>query len=230
MVRLLIELALVLVAWFGVLVIMLLVVGWVRLLCAKSYQYEQPLRDIAYLKKGDIILTGRQSILDSWFIQLANVLTRKLKHRFWTHAAIYQGNGRLWEAQPAPRGIIERDLEDYIKGGFYIRAFRHRYIKDETMIDQVIQWCAAQKGDGYDLRGTIFYGLSVLTPVGFNFIFDNAAIAKLCHVENNYFCSELIVEAFEQTGYPISPFDGWRVKPTDFISNPLLEEVAVPGN
>ena len=64
-----------------------------------------------------------------------------------------------------------------------------------------------------------------MTPIGFNFLFNSSLCAQVFQVKNNYFCSELIVEAFEAAGYPISPFDGWRVKPTDFIGNPLLAEV-----
>ncbi len=216
-------------AWFslGLLAPVLLValVGATRLLWSRKAQYPDPITDPAVLNKGDILLVGKQRIGDSWYIQLANVLTRKLKHRFWTHAAIYQGNGRVWEAQPAPLGVSERDLRFYLDGGYYLRAFRHKYIRDEQALDRVIAFCASKQGDGYDLWGAVFYGLSILIPVGFNFLFDNAAVAKFFHVDNNYFCSELVVEAFEAAQYPISPFDGWRVKPSDFISNPVLDEV-----
>jgi len=207
------------------LTLLLLLVGLTRLVSGWSAKYPNPLQDPAVLRKGDVILTGKQSMLDSWYIQFANVLTRKVKHRFWTHAALYAGEGKVWEAQPA--GIIERDLNDYIKNGYYVRAFRHRYISDIETFDKVIQFCASKKGGSYDLQGAIFYGLSILIPVGFNFIFDNPAIDKLFHVEHTYFCSELVVDAFSEAGYPISPFDGWRVKPTDFISNPVLSEVAI---
>jgi hypothetical protein len=46
------------------------------------------------LKKGDILLVGQKNIyrsIGSAPIQLSNVLTRKLKHRVWTHAAIFAG-------------------------------------------------------------------------------------------------------------------------------------------
>ena len=77
------------------------------------------------------------------------------------------------------------------------------------------------------MKGAIFYVASILIPVGLNFIFDNPAIDKLFHVENTYFCSELVVDAFSEAGHPISAFDGWRVKPTDFINNPVFREVTL---
>ncbi len=214
--------------WFALksvvfLVGLLLGVGGIRLFWARHYTYDASITDPALLRKGDILLTGKQSIWDSWYIQLGNVLTRKLKHRFWTHAALYQGDGKLWEAEPA--GIREGSIDFYLKNGYYIRAFRHRYLHDPVVLDQLLAWCASKQGDGYDLLGTIFYALSTLVPMGFNFIFDSVWFPKLMHVQGKYFCSELVVDAFDEVKYSISPFDGWRVKPTDFISNPVLEEV-----
>lgn len=208
---------------FFKLLVTIFAVGCIRLLCASWKQYENSIKDISVLKKGDIILTGKQTILDSWYIQLSNVLTRKLKHRFWTHAAIYQGNGKVWEAQP--EGIIEKDMKVYIDGGYLIRAFRHKNIQENEIFDRVIQFCAEKKGYHYGIVGLIFYVFSTLIPVSFNWIFDNRYVDRLCNLDNAYFCSELIVDAYCSVGQPISPYDGWRVKPSDFISNPVLEAV-----
>ncbi len=223
MILLLIKLALFLLKAIASILGLLFFTGGLRLLLSQSARYSNPLHSADGLKKGDILLTGKQSIGHSLHIQLANILTRKPKHRFWTHAAIYQGNGKVWEAQPS--GIREANLSDYFNEGYYVRAFRHRYIKDEAVIDKIISFCADRKGPGYDLLGAIFFGVSILIPVGFNFIFDNQSIDRLFHVENTYFCSELIVDAFCEAGHPVSSFDGWRVKPTDFISNPVLDEI-----
>lgn len=191
-------------------------------------KYTESITDISILKKGDIILTGKRGVFYSPFIQLSNVMSRKIKHRFWTHAAIYRGeDGLLWEA--LPKGVVEGNINDYIKKGFLIRAFRHRYITDEKMLEKVLDFCAIvnQKGYKYGWIGLIFYTFSTFTPISFNFIFDNFIVNKWCNLDNAYFCSELVVDAFRETGYPVSPFDGWRVKPSDFISNPILDPVKV---
>ncbi|MBI3997256.1 MAG: hypothetical protein HY352_06330 [Candidatus Omnitrophica bacterium] len=202
----------------------LFLTGLVRLWWARKYTYDLSIKDPAVLRKGDMVLTGKQSIRDSWYIQVGNVLTRKLKHRFWTHAALYAGEGKLWEAQP--EGVREANIAFYLENGYYVRAFRHRYIQEVKVLDDLVTWCASKQRDGYDVRGAIFYACSTLVPLGFNFIFDTSWLAKLANVQDKYFCSELIVEAFEENGYPISPFDAWRVKPSDFISNPVLAEVS----
>ena len=210
----------------GWIVLLLIITGLIRLFgFGWRTKPEDVISDVSILKKGDIILTGKISPTDSWYIQLSNALTRKLKHRFWTHAAIYRGDGLLWEAQP--EGIIEKDINEYLRNGHMIRAFRHKYIRDEFIVDKVLKFCEDQKGYKYGLLGLGFYVFSSFMPISLNFIFDNSRIDKLCHLDKAYFCSELIVDAFGEVGYPISPYDGWRVKPTDFISNPLLEAVKV---
>ncbi len=215
-------------AFFSLLVLALFI-GAIRLfIFGSTKKYTECVSDISQLKKGDIILTGKQSVLYSIPIQISNVLARKLKHRFWTHAAIYRGNGQLWEAQM--KGIIERNINDYIKGRFMIRAFRHKYITDENILDKVLEFCEKQKGCKYGKLGLLFYVVSTFMPISFNFLLDNYLVNKICHLDNAYFCSELIVDAFKSIGYPISPFDGWRVKPSDFISNPLLMPIKAIEN
>ena len=199
--------------------------GLVRLfIFGAKKEYDNSIKDISVLKKGDIILTGKQSVFYSFPIQISNVLTRKIKHRFWTHAAIYKGDGKLWEARIG-EGVVEGDINDYIEKGFLIRAFRHKYIADDSILDRIVRFCAEHKKCKYGKLGLGFYILSTLMPISFNCIFNNPFVDRLCHLDNAYFCSELIVDAFKEEGHPISPYDGWRVKPTDFISNPLLEPV-----
>jgi len=203
-----------------------LIFGAIRLfILGRREHYGKSISDISILKKGDIILTGKQSVSYSFPIQISNVLTRKVKHRFWTHAAIYRGEGKLWEAQM--QGVIERNINDYTENGFILRAFRHRYITNEAELNNIIKFCADQKGCKYGKLGLFFYIFSTFIPFSFNFLFDNPFFDKICHLDNAYFCSELIVDAFKAANFPVSPYDGWRVKPTDFISNPFLEPVKI---
>ena len=211
-------------ASFIVLLLSAFVLGVVRLFVwGWTQRYERSLKDATSLKKGDVILTGKQSVFYSWQIQVSNVLTRKLKHRFWTHAAIYQGNGKVWEAQP--EGIIEKEIDHYFKSGYLVRAFRHKYITDKQILEKVLQFCAEKKGYQFGTLGTIFYTLSTFVPISFNWLFDNPLIDRLLNLDNAYYCSELIVDAFKEVGYPVSSYDGWRVKPADFIGNPLFVDV-----
>ncbi|MBF0254285.1 MAG: hypothetical protein HQL11_04090 [Candidatus Omnitrophica bacterium] len=215
------------VLWKPVLTVVaaLVLSGLAYLLIAGPFKkYENPIRDVSVLKKGDIVLTGHTSVFASLPIQVSNALTRKLRHRFWTHAAVYKGDGKLIEAVPKG-GIVVSDISDVLQRGGLVRAFRHKYLKDEAVIDELLRKCEEKRGSSYGFLGLLFFVISSFVPVSFNFVFDNVIIDKWLRFENKYFCSELIVDSFDDIGHSISPFDGWRVKPTDFISNPLLEPV-----
>lgn len=221
---------LILVLWQPLLILFIAIVaiGAIRLFYfGDDLDYPKTLKDPSCLKKGDILLVGKKSVTHSWYIQISNVLTRRLRHRFWTHAAVCAGDGFVWEAQPkGSKGIVKSDIRKYSDGGFVIRAFRPKYIKEEQTLDEVIRFCSEKEnGYRYGWVGLLFYVFSTFVPVSFNWLFNDPIIDRLCRVDEAYFCSELIVDAYASTGHPISPFDGWRVKPADFISNPLLQPV-----
>ena len=199
-----------------VLTLIIVIIGAIRLFYfGESVTVEKELKDLSLLKKGDIILTGKKSVGYWWYIQISNVLTRKLKHRFWTHAALYAGEGLVWEAQPGGKGIVKTDLKKYLDDGFVLRAFRHKYIRDENVLNEVIRFCSEKEnGYSYGWVGLCFYTFSSFMPISFNWLYNDPIIDRLCRLD--------------KAGHALAPYDGWRVKPSDFISNPLLEPVVSP--
>lgn len=189
----------------------------------KKVSCEYSLSGDSLLKKGDVVLIGKQNIYHSWQIQMSNVLTGPLEERFWTHAAVYAGSGKIWEARP--EGVYERELQDYFEGGYCVCALRHRYLKDEASFDRLIAFFKDNENARYGWAGTLFYSLSTFIPVGMDFIFKNKKIDEFCHLDRAYFCSEIIVDAFQSINAEISPYDGWRVKPADFLRNPFFKQV-----
>ena len=196
-------------------------IGAARLYTARHLTYRASLRDRALLRKGDIIVVGKQSIAYDWYLQIPNVLTRRRKHRFWVHAAIYDGDGHVWEA--LREGVVRHPLARY--DDHLLRAFRPRYLGDPAALDRIVDYCARQSGFGYDFGALGFFVASVLVPVSFNWIFDNPWIDRRLRLDRAYFCSELVVDAYAAAGHHLTPYDGWRVKPSDFVGNPLLGEV-----
>jgi hypothetical protein len=199
----------------------LLLVGVVRLCLGRRHRFGASLEDLSALRKGDILLVGKQSIAYDWYLQIPNVLTRRLKHRFWVHAAIYDGEGHVWEAVRS--GVVRREIGVY--RDHLIRAFRHRYLQETAKLDSVVAYCERQRDFGYGFGGMAFFVCSVLVPVSFNWLFDNPWLDRRLRLDRAYFCSELVVDAYASIGHRISPYDGWRVKPSDFIGNPMLQEV-----
>jgi uncharacterized protein YycO len=205
------------IAWF---IVLLSVIGLGRLLIGIAYTSNESITDTSELKKGDILLVGKDRLFHSWYIQLANVLTKRLRYRFWTHAGLYAGEGKMWEA--TPQHIAEKVVQEYLDSGHVVLALRHKYVTDEATMDQVIAFFKAQQHQTYDFRGTIFYALSLFLPMGLSFLLSSSLSDKLFHVEDAYFCSEIIHDAFKDAGRPLTTLDAWRTKPADFATNPQL--------
>jgi len=182
--------------------------------------------DTSKLRKGDIVLTEKNKGLAAWCIKISNILTNGFNLRHWTHAALHIGDGRLIEAQP--HGIVYNSIENYVEKNYLLAVYRNKYIKDDdAALERIVNFCEEAKKENYAYGwvGLVFYVFSSFLPISFNFIFDNKYVDKWCNLDNAYFCSELIADAYKEAGYRISAYDGWRIKPSDFIKNPFFEPV-----
>lgn len=195
----------------------------------EHYRKKKPYRsqlDFEKLRLGDIILTG----IDDWEsavpIKAYNVLTAGEAFRTWTHAAIYSGDGKIIEAQPGGRGVIETPLNDFLDTGKEILVLRHQYLFPEEA-SQAVDFCREiQKGHaGYDMWGVSFYALSSLEPSVLNGFLGSDYAERVFNVKQSYFCSELVAKSYETIGHRLFAQRAWRVKPLDFLFNPLLKEV-----
>ena len=213
------------IALYTVCFVLLLVIGaFVRLMVSRG-KYEQGEIDRDKLRKGDVILTGTNKNLDSFHIKISNILTNGIKNKYWVHAALHTGDGKLIEA--CPEGIVANSIDDYLEKGQLVKVYRNRYAHDGETLDRIIDFCEKAKEDDYSYGwvGLFFYVVASFLPVSANFIFDNKFVDKLCNLDKAYFCSELIADAYKETGHKITPFDSWRVKPSDFAKNPFFEEI-----
>lgn len=183
--------------------------------------------DIDKLKIGDVILTGKESWRHSMKIQASNLLSNGEQNRFWSHATIYSGNGNIIEAQSNGKGVIETSLQDhYFQGDFQLRVLRHNYLS-EPELSKVVGYCREKVDEEceYDTWGVTFYTLCALVPPMLSGWLEEEIAGKIFNVDHAYFCSELIAEAFEKQGYKLFARAAWRVKPLDFLFNPLFTEV-----
>jgi len=192
----------------------------------RSYKY-----DFSKLKKGDVILTGRDDWGYSQAIQVANILTQGTKNRYWTHACIYTAKGTVIEAQTGGKGVIERDLiENYEKKGYKMMALRHKYMSKED-IDKLVEFGRKQvaRKCQYDSWGLLFYVINTIIPPMFSAWLEGEYgdyVDRLFNITKSYFCSELVADAFKVgVGKPVFSTESWRVKPTDFRTNLFFEEI-----
>lgn len=49
---------------------------------------------------------------------------------------------------------------------------------------------------------------------------ERPALGRPAHL-----CPQLVIDAYAAIGYPTSPYDGWRARPSGFVGNPLLAPV-----
>lgn len=183
--------------------------------------------DLEKLKPGDIILTGSDSWRNSAPIQASNILSASEDQRYWSHSTIYAGEGQVIEAQPDGRGVTITDLTTgYFDRGFKLWVWRHRFL-DDDQLEEVVKFCRnkAEIGCPYDNWGVSFYALAALIPPMMSGWLESPFAERFFNVKGSYFCSELIADAFLETGHDVFGRKPWRVKPLDFAHTPLFEEV-----
>lgn len=175
--------------------------------------------EVAALRKGDILLFGTSTIRAQAWIQLPTVLVRPLRDRFWVHAAIYGGDGVVWEA--CSRGVVATFLVNHTPLSTPVRVLRHRYADGES-IDDAIAFCAARLGRPYALSSVLYLALMNLLPGSFRWLGSNEMVDHYFRRDRRFTCTELIVEAFAATAHPICPGPGWRVIVADLLDSPVL--------
>jgi len=210
-----------------VLLLILIVAAFLRLLISTE-KLEQKAVDVSKLKKGDVLLFGSNANLSSFPIKIANIITGKISSKYWTHAAIHLGDGNLMEA--TAEGVHDGDIDHYFKGGRLLKVYRHKYITDSKFFDKLVEFSGKTRDEkyAYDFKGLAFYVLAISLPRTWDWlILDNALVDRLLRLDEAYFCSEFVADAYKACGAPVSSFDSWRIKPADFITNPMFEEVAI---
>lgn len=182
--------------------------------------------DFDRLRIGDVILTGSESWSSSMPIQASNILSASEDERYWCHSTIYAGDGKIVEALPEGQGVIVSDLSTYFDGGKRLRVLRHRFL-GETELTRVVDFCRekAREGYPYDNWGVSFYALAALIPPMMSGWLEHPFAERFFNVEDSYFCSELIADAFLKCGHDVFGRRPWRVKPLDFAHTPLFEEI-----
>lgn len=214
--------------WPSLLLLLILMVAAFLRLLVSTEKLEQKEIDLTKLKIGDVLLFGSNSNFSSFPIKIVNIITGKMSSKYWTHAAIHLGEGKLMEAIAA--GVLDSDIEHYSKGGRLLKVYRHKYITDSKFFDRLIEFSQKTKDEKYeyDFKGLAFYVLAISLPKIWDWlILDNAIVDRLLHLDKAYFCSEFVADAYKECGAPVSASDSWRVKPADFMTNPMFEEVQI---
>jgi len=153
--------------------------------------------DVSGLQPADIIVT-RNEQAQSKVIRAGSCST-------YSHAILVLENGKCIEA--TGEGTQAKSLNIALFKATYGALYRHKTI-DANYAAWICHYAEQQQGKPYDYGGALRAGVStgcksIRQTLGGVIIQLIDETAKKGNHDNSFFCSELIVRAFEQGGLPI---------------------------
>ncbi|MGL4234190.1 MAG: YiiX/YebB-like N1pC/P60 family cysteine hydrolase [Casimicrobium sp.] len=169
------------------------------------------------LRMGDLILSAANGI--------NSVGIRTLTLSPVSHAAIYVGNGQIIEAVGA--GVGQRSVQAFIAEEATIVAFRHPKL-DDTQAELVRKFAEKNIGTKYNTAGVVlqapfalqrkFCELPVMSAIVRDACIRGSAAITLGPVPNDqFFCSQFVLEAYKAAGLPLTDSDPRLVTPGDLL-------------
>ena len=169
------------------------------------------------LEPGDILLTS-VATLGSFGIRLGTVSPV-------SHAVLYLGDGEIAEA--VGDGVRARRIEDVVAEEQMVVAFRHPGI-DAEHAQRLRAWALSQVGTRYNTIGVLLNApfvlnrriceLPLIPGAARDFCVRGFAMVQLGASRNDqFFCSQFVLEAYNQAGLPVTTADPRWVSPADLL-------------
>jgi cell wall-associated NlpC family hydrolase len=169
------------------------------------------------LRTGDIILSAANGINSAGIraITLSPV----------SHAALYVGNGQIIEAVGS--GVRQRSIQDFIADEATIVAFRHPKM-DGIEAALVQKFAEKHVGTKYNTAGIVLHApftlqrkfceLPIMPALVRDACIRGSAAITLGPVPNDqFFCSQFVLEAYKAAGIPLTDSDPRLVTPGDLL-------------
>ncbi|MGE0497168.1 MAG: distant relative of cell wall-associated hydrolase [Ramlibacter sp.] len=171
----------------------------------------------ADLRQGDIILTADNGV-NSMGIRLLTLSPV-------SHAALYLGDASVVEAVGA--GIRRRKLTDLVAEEATVVAFRHPAVT-QAHADRMEAFVAEHIGRKYNYVGVMLQApfaverrvceLPLVPGLVRDFCIRGIAAVQLGLGRNDqFFCSQLVLEAFRNAGLPLTDADPRLITPDDLL-------------
>ncbi|RZI91900.1 MAG: YaeF family permuted papain-like enzyme [Variovorax sp.] len=169
------------------------------------------------LLPGDILLTSVATV-NSFGIRLGTFSPV-------SHAVLYLGDSRIAEA--VGTGVRERSLDEVIDEEQMVVAFRIPGV-NEGHIERLRTWARAQVGVRYNTTGVLLTAPFVLNRRLCELPLIPGAVSQFCvsglamvqlgtSRDDQFFCSQFVLEAYNQAGLPITTADPRWVSPADLL-------------
>jgi cell wall-associated NlpC family hydrolase len=169
------------------------------------------------LRTGDIILSAANGINSMGIraISLSPV----------SHAALYVGNGQIIEAVGS--GVRQRTIQEFIAEEATIAAFRHPKM-DGIQAALIQKFAEKHVGTKYNTAGIVlqapftlqrkFCELPIMPALVRDACVRGSAAITLGPVPNDqFFCSQFVLEAYKAAGIPLTDADPRLVTPDDLL-------------
>lgn len=171
----------------------------------------------ADLQPGDILLTS-VATLKSFGIRLGTLAPV-------SHAVLYLGDGQIVEA--VGEGVRAGTIDDVVAEEQLVVAFRVPGV-NTAHVERMRQWALAQVGTKYNTLGIMLTApfvldrrlceLPLIPTTAREFCIRGFATIQLGASRNDqFFCSQFVLEAFNQAGLPITTADPRWVSPADLL-------------
>ena len=169
------------------------------------------------LQPGDILLTSVATV-NSFGIRLGTFSPV-------SHAVLYLGGGQVVEAVGS--GVRARPVQDVISEEQMVVAFRHPKLQPEQ-VPLMQLWALAQVGRPYNTVGVMLNAPFVLNRRVCDVPLAPGALRAFCLTglatvqlggsrNDQFFCSQFVVEAYNRAGVPITTADPRWVSPADLL-------------
>ena len=124
-----------------------------------------------------------------------------------SHAMLYIGNWQVIESI-IPDGVVVRSINEALSDARLAVALRYRNLSLAKR-DQIVDFANSKIGSEYDYVGAASSGLQAETPITCYGVacFIRPSYFIKPNFPDKYFCSELILEAFNYAGCPFTQMD-----------------------
>lgn len=171
----------------------------------------------AALEPGDILLTS-VATLGSFGIRLGTFSPV-------SHAVVYLGDGQIAEA--VGDGVRSRAIAEVVDEEQMVVAFRHPGM-DAAHAERLRAWALTQVGTQYNTVGVMLNApfvlnrriceLPLIPGPAREFCLRGFAMVQLGGSRNDqFFCSQFVLEAYNQAGLPVTTADPRWVSPADLL-------------
>lgn len=171
----------------------------------------------AALRAGDIILTADNGV--------KSVSIRLATQAPVSHAALYLGNNEIIEA--VGEGIRKRTIEALLEEEVTVVAFRHPGVTADH-VARMQAFADKNLGQKYNYMGIMLQSpftierkaceLPVMPALIRDFCLRGVAFVQLgLGRSDQFFCSQFVLEAFNQAGLPLTQADPRLISPADLL-------------